>query len=312
MVLDVTTAASSSSYTTPTILQRSIGGGDRSSSEEEELVLLFLGCEAKPPYGPYLHTATLFLDLISRALEEIKTHVSLILKVYSVSQGNFPTTQEMEDCHGVILPGSFNSAYDDEPWITKLKDVIQIELVAKRRPTLGVCFGHQLYAHSFEQGGASKCPAGPQAGRKVSKLTPEGQTWLQQADLQLFYTHGDMVERLPPQGVALGGDDQVPIQAAIYHHSSLEEETQQQPPIAITFQAHPEYASSKSLGFDQTLTTILNQMQERGDLTQEVRQQVQEDAEREFERVERHSLQTMITVGRLLGWFPKVQRSESM
>jgi GMP synthase-like glutamine amidotransferase len=315
MVLDVTTPASSF-YTPPTVLKRSIGGNGSSSSSqaEEELILLFLGCEAKPPYGPYLHTATLFLDLISRALEELNTEmISLILKVYSVSQGNFPTTQEFEDCHGVILPGSFNSAYDDEPWIIQLKHVIQTELVAKRRPTLGICFGHQLYAHSFEQGGASKCPAGPQAGRKVSTLTLEGQQWLQpqseseseSEQLHLFYTHGDMVERLPPQGVSLGGNDQVPIQAAIYHHSSLEQDQQQQQPIAITFQAHPEYASSKSLGFDQTLTTILNEMQERGDLTEEVRQQAQEDAEREFERVERHSLQTMITAGRLLGWFPK-------
>jgi GMP synthase-like glutamine amidotransferase len=333
MVLDVTTAASSS-HIPPTILQRSIGGGggngsssSSSSSEEEELILLFLGCEAKPPYGPYLHTATLFLDLISRALEEINTDdvvISLILKVYSVSQGHFPTTQELEDCHGVLLPGSFNSAYDEhEPWITQLKQVIQTELVAKRRPTLGVCFGHQLYAHSFEQGGAIKCPAGPQAGRQVTNLTREGQQWLQppqqqqqqplvlqsESELHLFYTHGDMVERLPPQGVSLGGTDQVPIQAAIYHHhssSSLEEDQPQPPPIiAITFQAHPEYASSKTLGFDQTFTTILNAMHERGDVTQEARQQAQEDAEREFERVERHSLQTMITAGRLLGWFPK-------
>jgi GMP synthase-like glutamine amidotransferase len=288
MVLDVKT-----SYK-PTILERSVGGDDPSS----ELVLLLLGCEAKPPYGPYLHTATLFLDLICRALEESssKASVKVIIKVYEASQGHFPEPHEYESCNGVILPGSFNSAYDEEPWIHKLKNVIQTELVANQRPTLGVCFGHQLYAHSFPEGGAVKCPAGHQAGQKVSTLTQAGRTYFGDDDFQLFYTHGDMVERLPPCGINLGGTEKVPVQAALY--------LQEDRPVAVTFQAHPEYGTSRALGLERTLKQIIGAMEERGGLSAEERKEAEADADREFDTVERKSVQTMITVGKLLGWFP--------
>lgn len=296
----------------PEILKRSVGGGDDGTSLRKDLVFLFLGCEAKPPYGPYLHTASLFLDLICRALIKCSnsstTATTVVIKVYSVSQGNFPNPQDYEECSGIILPGSFNSAYDEEPWILQLSKVIQEELVAKARPTLGVCFGHQLYAHSFADGGVSKCPAGPQAGRKRSTLTKAGQQFLssnndgnnKSTSLQLFYTHGDMVERLPSQGVSLGGNEQVPVQAALYFESPPAE---QRRPIAITFQAHPEYGSQN--GMEGTLYPTVQAMEERGDITSDQAQQAKDDAKLRLEAVESESVSVMITVGRLLGWFPE-------
>jgi GMP synthase-like glutamine amidotransferase len=314
MVLEV---MSPSSTAPSTILQRTVG--DEGAEVERELRLLFLGCEAKPPYGPYKHTATLFMDLIVRALQEIGAPAyKVIIDVYHVSQNQFPPRTVYGDVDGIILPGSFNAAYDSEPWILELAKIIQEELVAKQRPTLGVCFGHQLYAHSFEAGGAIKCPAGPQAGRKVSELTSHGKRWLnttnstgttkdsstddstdENSGLELFYSHGDMVEKLPPQGISLGGTKEVPVQAAIYFSA-----TNDQKPIAITFQAHPEYASSKSLGLEGTLGPILKAMHDRQDITDEELERAGGDAIKEFEAVEKQSIQTMITTGRILGWFP--------
>jgi GMP synthase-like glutamine amidotransferase len=285
---------------TPTILQRTIGDQIGKSIE-----LLFLGCEENAPYGPYHHTATLFLNLICRALESCATKTNRVtLKVYSVSQGNFPASQDFETCDGVILPGSFSSAYNSDSWILQLKEVIQNELVANRRKTMGVCFGHQLYSHSFEQGEAVKCRAGPQAGRKTSKLTEAGLKWLSKTtdNLDLFYTHGDMVDRLPPQGLSLGGNDKVPIQSAIYFCQEPKEDGNNEP-IAITFQAHPEYASSRELGLEQTLVDIMEAMEKRGDLTTEDRQTAEEDAAKQFENVESDSIQVMIAVGKTFGWF---------
>jgi GMP synthase-like glutamine amidotransferase len=301
MVLDVTTPLYA-----PKVLQRCVGDEADATTVKGELVLLFLGCEAKPPYGPYQHTATSFLDLICRALIVCRTTaLKVILKVYSVSQGNFPAPRDYEECHGVILPGSFNSAYDEEPWVLQLSRVIQDELVAKRRPTLGVCFGHQLYAHSFAEGAATKCPAGPQAGRKVSTLTEAGRQCLPELEtLQLFYTHGDMLERLPPQGLSLGGNDQVPIQAAVYYSmDSSSQQQQQSQPMAITFQAHPEFGSKG--GVEGTLYPIVKLMEERGDLTPNQAQRALDDAKLELETVERQSIGAMVAAGRLLGWFPK-------
>jgi len=303
-----------------------------------DLRLLFLGCESQPPYGPYEHTAQLFLDLITLALNTIgATEYRVLLDVYHVSNGNFPPRSAYVDYDGIILPGSFSAAYDDsQPWIQELTIIIQEELVTKNIPTLGVCFGHQIYAHSFfgkdEGGSAIRCPAGPQAGRQVSQLSVDGKKWFSSKNqkeeiegdddddvVQFFYTHGDMVESLPPQGRVLYGTESVPIQGAIYYMSTTttttttamtssheESKTQDPKPIAITIQAHPEYASSRSLGLHGTLYPIMDAMCQRKDIvSEEELHRGKVDAEREFETVQQCSLQTMIMVGRLLGWFPK-------
>lgn len=293
------------------VVRRSNGDDDDEATVARELRLLFLGCESKPPYGPYEHTATLFLDLIALSIQEMNDAAAnetyrVVLDVYHASSGHLPVRNAYAAYDGIILPGSFNSAYETEPWILNLSKIIQEEIVAKELPTLGVCFGHQLFAHSFEDGSAVKCPSGPQVGRKVSILAPDGKDWLPNLKgdddgLQLFYTHGDMVESLPPQGRVLGGTDAVPIQAAIYFSKRQQDE---QKPFAITFQAHPEYASSRELGLDRTLHQIMVAMHERQDISDEELQRAKADAVAEFETVRKHSIGSMITVGRLLGWFP--------
>jgi GMP synthase-like glutamine amidotransferase len=281
-------------------LQSAVGVND--CSVGRELKLLFLGCESNAPYGPFEHTANLFMNLITASLQEAGAQDYLvILDVYHASKGHLPSRDAYAQYDGIILPGSFNSAYDTEPWILQLSKVIQQEIVSKELPTLGVCFGHQLYAHSFEEGSAIKCPAGPQAGRKVSTISAEGRKWLPSFnDLQLFYTHGDMVASLPPQGHVLGGTETVPIQAAIYF-SKVDD----QKPIAVTFQAHPEYASSRTLGLDRTLNQIMEAMYERRDISDDELQRVKSDAIAEFDTVQKHSIECMLVVGRILGWFPE-------
>jgi GMP synthase-like glutamine amidotransferase len=388
-------------------------------TQEEELVLLFLGCEASPPYGPYLHTAGLFLDLLEAAAEKLlrtatttttltteqplrqrpSRHrplpldfTSVVLRVYPVSLGVFPTPKDLYESDGVILPGSFHSAYDDETWIHQLMGLIQNELVANGIPALGVCFGHQIYAHSFGKrmkrsnnddnnnqdvqgaeeghrhhhldhgggGSAVKCPAGPQAGRRTSLLTNAGWKFLGRQPplkksgnvvedgiavpttsncmgtdttttttqhLDLFYTHGDMVEQLPPQGVSLGGNDKVKIQAAIYFsgpaptaadvsytHASMRGGANYDPPdidnnpprvIAVTFQAHPEYASSRERGLEGTLHKIIREMARRGDITQQEGEEAQDDAALQYEHVREQSIAAVISACQLLGWFPR-------
>jgi GMP synthase-like glutamine amidotransferase len=290
--------------TSPAVtLQSSVatGGEPDACVADRELRLIFLGCESKPPYGPYEHTASLFLDLITLSLRTIgATNYRVILDVYHASSGHFPPRHSYADYDGIILPGSFSAAYDSDPWIEELTKIIQEELFAKDMPTLGVCFGHQLYAHSFDEGLAIKCPSGPQAGRKVSIMSVDGQKWLPTTrGFQLFYTHGDMVDKLPPHGRTLCGTDAVPIQAAIYFSK-----TDALKPVAVTFQAHPEYASSRPLGLDRTLNAIMDAMHERQDITDEELRRAKDDAREEFDAVQLHSVESMISVGRLLGWFP--------
>jgi GMP synthase-like glutamine amidotransferase len=299
------------------VLEKSVGPS--ASDQKQELRLAFLGCENKPHYGPYEHTAALFLDLITRALvacctEDEAWNVSI--SVYKAKEGDFPKTRdEWDTFDGIILPGSFNAAYDNEEWIHALSRVIQDELVAKSRPTLGVCFGHQLYAHSYDSGGAIKCGAGLQVGRRRSSTTEAGRLLLGgQETFDLFYTHGDMVDRLPKEAVCLGGDDRVPIQSVAYFKTAEEATTFQNAsnngeipkPIAITFQAHPEYASPE-LGFDRTLSKSLDDMEDRGALSAEDRRLTWQDAKENYTEVERQSINLMISAGRQLGWFPSTR-----
>jgi GMP synthase-like glutamine amidotransferase len=301
----------SSSYT-PTILKESVPG----TEPPQELSLLFLGCEANQPYGPYGHTARLFLDLIRRSLEECTTQATTIrMTVYHASQGHLPDS--IDDYQGVIIPGSFSAAYDTDTWIQELAQFIQTQLVPTQKPTLGICFGHQIYAHSFPTGGAIKCPAGLQAGRKQFQVTDAGQRLLQQANVDLYYSHGDMVETLPECALSLGGNDLVPIQSAAYFAtsqdatrfsnrdlSSSSSSSNSSRPMAITFQAHPEFAS-QPLGVEKTLHKILDGMEHRGALSEQNRLAAGKDADENYAKVERQSLDMMKTACRLLGWVPE-------
>jgi GMP synthase-like glutamine amidotransferase len=282
---------------------------DEPTTMERHLKLMMLGCEDNKPYGPTDHTAAMFLNLICQALEEVLAIGSdssatinsylVSITIYRVQQGEYPqSTEEWDWYDGVLLPGSFSSAYDPDPWIAELSRVVQTELYDRRRPTLGVCFGHQLFAHSFSTGKASKVPVGPQGGRKTLRTTEEGNSLLKHESLDLYYTHGDMVQALPSCAINLGGNDHVPIQAAAYY-SSDPIEGEKKTPIAVTFQSHPEYVTAPS-----TLTNILEAMTSRGDLTIDERIQAEKDAEIFYSDVRRQSLDVMIASGRLLGWFP--------
>ena len=151
----------------PTLLCKTVG--DPSSVNLNVLNFLFLGCEPQMPYGPVEHTASLMMDLLAQALTEASNATTddsdnaiaspgegeagtssssssnkndscwmLRMKMYNVQKQEYPSTvQEWDSYDGIILPGSFSAAYDDEPWIRTLCEVIQTEIVAKRRKTLG-------------------------------------------------------------------------------------------------------------------------------------------------------------------------------
>jgi GMP synthase-like glutamine amidotransferase len=319
--------------------------GDSTADTCRTLRFVMLGCEPSPPYGPNQHTAELLLDLIGQAASEStssntssrRTPVTeqkdicwtITIRVYDVQKGEYPVdTNEWNSYDGILIPGSFASAYDESPsvaWIGTLKNVIQQEIVALQRSTLGICFGHQILAHSFATGSAVKTPTGTRTGRYTMPLTRIGSDLLDYENkgnnnnnansFGLYYTHGDMVGQLPSVAVSLGGNEEVPIQAAAYFatpkdaakivHAS--EHDQERPkPYAVSFQAHPEYATTRErkLGTQGTLELSLDKMENRGELDREGRLSLGRDVQEHFEAVQRDSVHIMLSTGRLLGWFP--------
>ena len=327
-----------------------------------------MGCEDAIGYGPEEHTAALFLDLIAQAAECARHDVlwSISIHVYNAKLQNYPST--WSEFSGVILPGSLSSAYEENvPWIDKLKHVIQEELVRQEIPTLGICFGHQLLAHSFypygeaakiandkeapndnedinhtvgsgNEGPTQSLPSGytSRAGRVSFRASQTGQNLLGKEVIDLYATHGDHVIKLPDTALSLGGDKIVPVHAAAYfstteqaQHARKRSKTPDETvtPYAITFQSHLEYATSQDVGLTRTLEMILvcsscdsikrfilslskiflsfqDQMTKRGDIQDNLKPQIQQDARDSFADVKRDSIDTMVVSGKLLGWFP--------
>jgi GMP synthase-like glutamine amidotransferase len=301
--------------TDPLILQKKVHGRQDDGSSPlvaRKLSLMMLGCEDNPPYGPTEHTGKLFLELIAQTLEEcISTTETWVvtIAVYRVKIGEYPEDWDAYD--GIILPGSFNSAYDAEPWIDKLKHVIQDEIVKKSRPTMAICFGHQVLADSFDQGHAKKYKEGTRAGRYAMATTEAGATFFGgRSHVQLYYTHGDMVDRLPSCAVALGQEGEgLPVQSAAYFKSHddahrFQLDPYSVSPYAISFQAHPEYSVSRELGLDFTLGRILNLMVEKNHISKEFKKVAGKDAEAEYDAVHRQSKDAFIVSAKALGWFP--------
>lgn len=259
------------------------------------LKLCMLGCEDRPPYGPTQHTATMFLNLLQQAAEKDCLNIKIRITIYRVQQQDYPASYS--DIDGVLLPGSFSAAYNEDEWIVKLKDVIQNDLWENKVPTLGVCFGHQILAHALDGGKAIKCPASTHAGCRFMD-TFGAEAFLADTSSNkspLLYTHGDMVETLPVMATRFGGTETVPNQAAIYNDESSR-------PVFVTLQAHPEYASE---GPEQpTLKKILHVLEERKAITSDQHVRILQDVNEHWAITYQSSVQSMIATCRLLKWFP--------
>ena len=317
------------------------------------LRLCMLGCEDHPPYGPTEATGALFLDLVTSAIHsaypvanagldaaEVAVDFDVFITIFTVQVMDYPA--QWDEFDGILIPGSFSSAYETFPWIERLKDVIQNEIYANKRKTLAICFGHQLYAHSFNQhdgqgGLCQPCPHGHQVGRILSSLTREGSALLNQPavaslhvssdaleskpnaeTIQLMYTHGDHVASLPPCAVSLFGNDSVPIQAAAYFANNDEAAIfcesigsndqkggENLPPLPKphAFTFQAHPEYSSQDGLAITFTNVLRALEEKRVLPQSDLAEAEADTTDKFPQLQQESIRLFVTVCNILGWF---------
>lgn len=153
---------------------------------------------------------------------------------YEVQRGHYP--QDIDEVDAYLITGSKTGVYEDKEWIAPLMDFVR-QLHAAKKPTIGICFGHQLIAHALG-GKTRKSDKGWGIGVHSYELQ-ETPAWMSEPldNFSLLVSHQDQVEELPPGAKVLAGSDFCPYaMVQIGDHM-------------LSFQAHPEFTRpySKSL-----------------------------------------------------------------
>lgn len=139
---------------------------------------------------------------------------------YDAVNGVLPASPD--ECDGWLATGSRFSAYDDIDWITRLQGFVR-DIRDAHAPFVGICFGHQLLAHSIG-GRTEKAAVGWGVGAIDTELD------VADDDALLLYMHQDQVVALPDGAIVLGRTEHCPV-AALQVGSML------------GVQAHPEFSA---------------------------------------------------------------------
>lgn len=147
-------------------------------------------------------------------------------RTYDLTHGDFP--HSLAECDAWLLTGSRYSAYDPDDWIVRAHELVQT-LHAERRPTVGVCFGHQLIARALG-GEVARADSGWGIGVDTTRLL-EQRPWMtpRRDALPLLFSHQDQVQRPPAEATVLATREACP-----YDMLQVGEHI-------LTFQGHPEF-----------------------------------------------------------------------
>jgi GMP synthase-like glutamine amidotransferase len=130
----------------------------------------------------------MFTSLLAPYLQDLR------FSYLDVVRGELPP--EDDACDAYMATGSQYSVYEPHDWIPPFSRFLQ-ELRLKRKPFVGICFGHQMLAHALG-GKVARSPQGWGVGvLEAEVLRPE--PWMEppQARFRIPHMHADEVQRLP-------------------------------------------------------------------------------------------------------------------
>ncbi len=150
----------------------------------------------------------------------------LTFRHYQVTEGVLP--EQADECDVYLITGSKAGVYDPLPWLPMLRDWIQ-QAYPQGIPMLGICFGHQMLAHSLG-GHAEKSSKGWGVGNQTMQVEhlPD-YVEDQVASYRLIYSHQDQVMTLPSDATRLAGNGFCPNASWFIGNQVL------------SFQGHPEF-----------------------------------------------------------------------
>jgi GMP synthase-like glutamine amidotransferase len=145
---------------------------------------------------------------------------------FALDAQRFP--QSVDDCDGWICTPSRHSVWDPEPWIPEAQRLVA-ELVARERPYVGICFGHQLLARAL---GAEvrRAAGGWEVGIQPYRIERR-RRWMQPPleRVRLIASHEDQVIGVPAGAELLATAESCPVAGLVVGER------------AWSLQGHPEF-----------------------------------------------------------------------
>ncbi len=181
-----------------------------------------VAAELRPTFGDYPQMFERLLSTVSPTWEFYR---------YDLIAGSFP--ESFTACEGWLFTGSRWSVYDDAAWIRRAGE-FAARLHALGRPTVGICFGHQLIAAALG-GQVEKAPQGWGVGVHTTHIQTQPEWMVPAPDrLSLLVSHQDQVMVPPPGAQRLASND-----FCRYGMMQIADHL-------LTFQGHPEFSKDYS------------------------------------------------------------------